>query len=65
MITSQQEVELLTRLNNEICKRTQAGYFAPDELKGVAAIKKLILQLKTYSENNSFKSALRSITILS
>lgn len=51
MITPNDEVFLLNCIMSEISRRTQAGFFKPDELKGIGAMKLLLTELMKQSKN--------------
>ena len=50
MITPKEELFLLHRVFNEIHRRVQGGYFQPDELKGIAAMQKMLKELGNISK---------------
>lgn len=51
MITPNDEVFLLNCITSEINRRIQAGFFKPDELKGIGAVKLLLVELMNKSKN--------------
>lgn len=50
MITPSDELWLLKNLDAELARRVQSGWFAADELKGVAKVKLMINELRRQSQ---------------